>query len=283
MRHIVLAATLLLAAGCGSSTVMDAPAVDHPYDGPLDAPLSYEDDADVMKRSGAAGLALECTGTPTNGGGADYDSGLASTQGSPEGAVDNWMEEDGADFGGLPREGYRLEREGEGRVLYSYDVGGSSKATVVVFSQVRDWQGETGWGVESWAMCDPAEFPAALTDEMGIEIWQDGAGHRVSTGRISSYPGAEHCDWQDIRFITLDFDTPRRRQFVRDVHGEFEHLRTTYDASATLPPDATDTDLRHDGLHLWLASDGSAAYLVNEADPTDVERWPRARQPIYCA
>lgn len=275
MRHLVLTAALLLAAGCGSSAVVDAPAADRPYDGPLDLAPSA-DNPDVMRRSGSAGLALECDGTPANGGGSD----VTVVRDAPDDAVDAWMDDVGRDFGGLPSHDYRLELQDNGRILYSYDAQGETKAAVIVADSIRDGD-DTGWGVESWAMCDPAELPDQLTDEMGIEIWEDGSGNRVPTGRISSGPGAEHCDWQDVRFMTLDSDTDRR-QFVRDVHGEFGTLTTTYDGSAALPPDATDTDLHRDGLHLWLAADGSAAYLVSESDPGDVERWPNAPEPIYC-
>ena len=73
------------------------------------------------------------------------------------------------------------------------------------------------------------------------------------------------------------------KQFVLDPSGELDdRLRTTYDAHARLPFDAVDTGWRRGGLALWLQTGGEAAYLVNLADPADVQRWPRAKDAITC-
>lgn len=284
-RASAFAVLALLAplAGCGSDVVVDTTASADAYDGPLDVRVSYDDYADVMTRSGSAGLALECTGAPSNGGGADYDSGLASTQSSAEEAVANWFDEEGNWFGGLPLHGYSVERaDADGWTLLSYDVGGATKAAVVVSDEIHDYDDHTGWGVYAWAMCDPAEFPAAMTDELGLQIWEDTDGHRIAQSTVLSFQGAEHCDWQDITFLRLGHG-PRAPQFVSDDRGEFgDQLRTTYDGSARLPADAVDTGFRRAGRHLWVAADRSAAYLVALDDDTDVQRWPRAERPIYC-
>ncbi len=244
--------------------------------------MSYDDDAPVLERSGAAGQALECSGTPGNGGGADYDSGLASTQSSAQKAVANWFDEEGGWFYGLPLHGYVVERANDdGWTLLSYDVDGATKAAIVVSDAIHDYRDETGWGVHAWAACDPAEFTPATTDELGLQIWEDADGHRVAQSTLSSYQGAEHCDWQDITFLRLGSGA-QERQFVSDDRGEFESLLTTYDGSARLPGDAVDTGFQRAGRHLWLAADESAAYLVALADASDVQRWPRASQPIGC-
>lgn len=250
-----------------------------PYGGPMVVDQRSSDDADVMRRSGAAGLALECDGAPDNGGAGDYDSGLSSTQDSVEEAVSNWLEEDWV--GGLPEKGYRVEREDDGRVLLSYDVEGRTKVAFIVANDVRDFNDDVGWGVETWAGCNPAELPAQFTDAAGIQIWLDDDGHRVSTTIVSSFQGAEHCDWQDIAFLTLGSDPDQ--QYVRDVEREFGDLLTgTYDAHASLPPDATDLGFTRDGRALWLVK-GTAAYLVSVEDASDVERWPMAKERILCA
>ncbi len=122
-----------------------------------------------------------------------------------------------------------------------------------------------------------------MTDALGIGVWTDSSGARVPTPKIRSFQGSDHCDWQDITFVTLG---PRRdgEQYVRDTNGELEQtLRSTYDGAATLPDDATDTGLQRDGRQLWLGPGHTAAYLVSIDDPSDVERWPAAREPIYCA
>lgn len=292
MRHILVAvATLLLLAGCGSSSVVaEGGPVSSPYDGPMDLPVDHSDMATVAERSGAAGRALECDGRPYDGGGADYDSGLASVQGSAEGALENLFEQD---FLGrqLPADGYRVEREDNGRVLFSYDVGEQTKIAFVAADSVRDYDDDEGWGVEAWAQCDPAELPAEVTEALDLEVWEDESGARVPVTKVRSFPGAEHCDWEDITFLHLG---PERDpdEYLRDPTGELaELLRTTYDASAALPDGATDTGFRRDGRQLWLGKQlgnrlgnrHDAAYLVSVEDPHDVERWPAAKRPIGCA
>ena len=278
---VVVAATLLVAGCGGSSVVVQADPVSAPYDGPMSLPADHRDKATVQERSGAAGRALECAGDPYDGGGASYDSGLESVQDSATDAVTNLFEEDYV--GDLPKDGYRVEREDDGRVLLSYDVGGRTKIAFVVSEDVKDFNGDTGWGVETWAECDPSELPASVTDDLDIDVWEDASGRRVPVTRIRSFQGAQHCDWQDITFLHLGPDRGGE-EYVSDRHGELgELLRTTYDGSATLPPDATNTGLRRDGRELWLGEGHNAAYLVNVKDANDVERWPASDEPIRCA
>jgi hypothetical protein len=191
----------------------------------------------------------------------------------------NWLAEE---FVPLPDDEYRVEREDGGRVLLSYDVDGRTKVAVIAADDVRDWDGDEGWGVETWAQCDPAELPAPATDELGIGVWHTAGGDPVPVTRIRSDAGPEHCDWQDITFLTLG-SGEQERQFLRDTTGELQRsLTTTYDGRAVLPQDATDTGFERNGRHLWLDPDGTAAYLVRTDDPTDVERWPAEKEPIGC-
>ena len=264
---------LLVLAGCGEIQVDEIPS--GAYDGPMHVEVDHGDRASVLERSGAAGLALECDFEPYAGGSGDYDSGLESVQGDAGAALSNWLTEE---FVRLPDDGYRVERSDDGRVLVSYDVDGRTRIAVVAAQGITDWNGDEGWGVETWAQCDPAELPAAVTEDLGMEVWTTSAGDRVPVTRITSYAGPEHCDWQDITFLTLEDD----QQFLRDTTGELRRWSaTTYDADAVLPRDATDTGFERDGRHLWLATD--AAYLVSTEDPMDVERWPAAKERIGCA
>ena len=201
---VVVAATLLVAGCGGSSVVVQADPVSAPYDGPMSLPADHRDKATVQERSGAAGRALECVGDPYAGGGASYDSGLESVQDSATDALTNLFEEDYV--GDLPKDGYRVEREDDGRVLLSYDVGGRTKIAFVVSEDVKDFNGDTGWGVETWAECDPSELPASVTDDLDIDVWEDASGRRVPVTRIRSFQGAQHCDWQDITFLHLGPD-----------------------------------------------------------------------------
>ncbi len=252
--------------------------VPSPYDGPMSLPMNGTDEAPVADRAGAAAQALECDGKPHEGGGADYDSGLASVQDDPTKALENLFAEEG--FGAtLPDEGYRIERKDDGRVLFSYDVGKRTKIAFLAHNRVEDFNHDRGWGIEAWAQCDPSELPDGVTDGLNIGIWADASGKRVPESTVTSYKGADHCGWQRITFVVHLDET----QYVRDVRGDLEDsLLTTYDGSAALPDDATDTGLRHDGRQLWVVPAKDAAYLVSIDDADNVERWPAATHRIGC-
>jgi hypothetical protein len=279
------AALLVVLTGCGTSTVVtaetDAPAT--PYDGPMQVERADEDSPDVMRRGGAAALALECDGEPYNGGGADYLEGdLYELGDTAERALANFLDAEAWAYG-LPTEGYRLEREGDSRALFSYDVARRTKVAFVVADGLRNYDDDTGWGVEAWAQCDPAELPDSFSEQADIGVWTDAQGRRVPTTTVKSFQGAEHCDWQEITFIHWR-EADELVQYVGPGARDFRHLlRSTYDAAAALPDDVRDTGYRRDGRRLWLGADGTAAYLVSVADPTEVERWPAAREPILCA
>jgi hypothetical protein len=267
---------LFFLGACGQDVVIDVPASAQPYAGSLASPTPITDDPDVFARAGAAAPALECVGAPSNGGSPD----IVTDGASPTEAIEEWIEGEGSWFGGLPPHGYRLERQDQDRVLFSLETDGARKVTVIVREGDSDDEGGSGWAVESWAMCDPSEFPGALTEEMDIPIWTDDQGARVDTRRVSSYQGAEHCEWQDITFLSLG-EPPEERQFVRDTRGDFE-LSGAFGAETILPPDAADTTWEYAGRHLWLSDDELTAYLVSVEDANDVEAWPRATEPIYC-
>jgi hypothetical protein len=269
MRSVIAVAIALSCAGCGSA-VDGGRSNAQPYKGPLSAD--------------AAVAALECDGrSPFSRSTGAYDDGLATVQSSAEDAFDNYVDESGIGYH-VPLEGYRVERKDEGRALLSYDVGDRTKVSVVLADGIRDWNDDVGWGVVAWAQCDPAEFPAEVTDDLGIGVWEDASGQRLPVTRVRSFQGAEHCSWTDITFLLIGPDEHRADWYVRDVNGEFpELLRGTFDHDATLPKDATSTGWRRSGRQLWLGHDKEAAYLVDIDDPHDVERWPAAKEPILCA
>jgi hypothetical protein len=259
---------LLVVAGCGQSQVLTTePTAGTPYVGPMDVP---------------AARTLECDYEVSHDGAGDYaDGGLETVQSTPAKALENYLAEEGW-LSQLPGEGYRLEREEGDRALLSYDVDGRTRIAFMAADGIRDFNDDVGWGIETWAQCDPAELPATVSDALNIGVWTDGTGARVPTAKIRSFQGAEHCDWQDITFVTLG---PMRDgdQYVRDVHGELgEVLRSTYAGAVDLPDGATDTGLQRDGRRLWLGPGHAAAYLVSVDDAGDVERWPAAKEPVYC-
>ena len=271
---IVTALAAVLLGGCGSEVVDRSrdrsESATPPYDGRLDA--------------GAAVGALECDGkTPYRRGVGVYDDGLATVQGSAEGALDDYMRESGLSAI-APSDAYAVEREQDGGVLFSYDVVGRTKVAMFAANGVRDWNGDEGWGVHAWAQCDPSELPPDVTDDLNIGVWEDESGRRVPVTRIQSFQGAEHCSWTDITFLLLGREETAD-WYVRDINGgDFSSLlHTTFSDEATLPADASDTGLRREGRQLWIAAGEKAAYLVSLDDPQDVERWPAAKQPILCA
>ena len=281
-RALTTLAGLVVLGGCGtSSLVVAGEPVQEPYAGPMQLPVDDADEASVMERSGAAGRALECGTEPYAGGSGDYESGLASTQESAESALENYFSEEF--FLQLPADGYRVEREDDGRVLFSYDVRDQTKVAFIASGSIVDFNDEEGWGIETWAQCDPSEFPASVTDALGIEVWKDATGDRVPVTKIQSGPGPEHCNWQDITFLTLGTENGER-QFLRDTTGELRQmLATTFDASATVPKQATDTGFERHGRRLWLHREGMAAYLVDTNNPKKVERWPATKERVACA
>ena len=271
----------LLASGCGEAAVTATSDVPHPYDGPLTA--ARDDEArDPARRGGAAALALECDGEVYAGGGGDYvDGGLESVQDSPEEALANYVAEEEGTYPG-PAEGFAVEVRTEDRVLLSYDVGDRTKVAAVAADEIRDWQGDTGWGIESWAQCDPAELPAGVAEELGENVWTDADGNRVPVTTVTDFPGPEHCDWQDLTFLTVE-----GQHFLGGPADDYlvtHYLDGRWDPDTELPahPEViVDTGYQRQGRRLWLAADGSAAY-VGET-PDHVERWPAMEKPLACA
>jgi hypothetical protein len=268
-------------AGCGQSVVTTSgvPAAD-PYDGPMSVPQDFSDRASVAERGGAAARALECETVPFSGGGGDYvDGGLETVQDGPAEALENWLEKQGVFT--IPDSGYRIEREEGGRVLLSYDVAGRTKAAVVVANEVRDWEDRTGWGVESWAGCDPVELPEQILDALGTSAWKDEDGGLVPVAKVRSYE--DWCDLSGVTVVEVGPQWRRDQQWWRDPDGQLsDGLARRYKAGSELPADAKGTGWHRNGRELWLVPDGSAAYLVSTVNPQDVERWP-ASQGLACA
>ena len=270
-----IAVLALCFAGCGSgadegSAVDGGRSTAAPYKGSLTA--------------SAAVKALECDGErPFFRAKGSYDSGLESVQSSATEAFDDYVEESGIGYR-APVRAYRVEREDADHALLSYDVRDRSKVAVVLADGIRDWNGDVGWGVVAWAMCDPAELPAAVTDELNVGVWQDASGRRVPVTRVRSFQGAEHCSWENVTFLLIGPDERRADWYVRDASGELSgQLRGRFAADATLPDSATSTGWSRGGRELWLGPGKEAVYLADGDDPGAVERWPAAKEPILCA
>ncbi|MCD7438060.1 hypothetical protein K4B79_07430 [Streptomyces lincolnensis] len=266
--------------GCGEGIDEDMVVAGEPpaapYGGPLYLPMKEVDESGeraVLTRSGAAGRALECEGEAYAGSSGEEWS-RADAGESPEEGLKAYFDMEQPE---VPRTGYRLEAERDGRVLYSFDVNGRTKVAVVV---AEDRKGRPGWGPEASASCDPAELPASFTDSWGTEIWTDATGKRIPVTTVHSSLGPEHCDWQSARMLHLGRGR-NAEQFVRDPEGVFERdlLTGPYDGDVRMPDDARDTGYRLDDRELWLTDDRTTAYVRT---PDGVEAWPRTKDVIAC-
>jgi hypothetical protein len=269
--------TVVTVAGCGGAPRPDLVVKGTPpasaYGGPLYVPTRQTDASGpraLRLASGAAGRALECDGEIFEGSGPDGWS-------EPEGGR---TPQDGLRLffdmvqPGLPDHGWRVERRAGQRVLYSYDVGGRTKAAVVV---AKDQKNRPGWGPETNASCDPAEFPAAFAAAQGWEVWTDRHGRRVPVSRLTSSAGPAHCGWQSAHFLDLDGTT-----YARDPDGALgdELLTAPYRGRVRMPADARDTGYRYRDRRLWLTPDHATAYVRT---PDGVEAWPRLEEGVGCA
>lgn len=109
--------------------------------------------------------------------------------------------------------------------------------------------------------------------------WSDTAGCPVRVDVISQYDGPEHCGWQGVDFLTVGrpigtsfkddentadtyvWDPDDRLADVDDI-DRGRHIDIT-----ELPPTATDTGYRLDGVELWLDNDNrDVAYQVDGSD-----------------
>lgn len=234
---LALLAAVLLLGGCkdGPDVVIDDPVL-APYDGPLDAP-------------DAATLALGCEWNPQAAGGAGSQVGS-----DPVAAVSSWR--DAVDVP-LPDGGYQLERVEDGRALVSF-APVLRRVAAIILAEDR-----SGWGVESWAACDPSEFGVDAADRIGIGVWTGVNGLLERTSEVVSFRGSQACGQEGASLLRVGLD-----EYVRD-------------GSAGLPADAVNRELRRDGRQLWIGEQPRAAYLVPERG-SDIQRWAALEQPSGC-
>ncbi len=282
MRAVFAAVTALAAVtlvGCGgdgTGLVVEGTAPGTPYSGPLHVPAQDLDESGVRAarvESGAAGRALECDGDIYSGGGGEtWSEGDGGD--TPEEGLAAYFDIEQPD---LPRSGYRAERVEADRVLYSLDVGGRTKAAVVV---AKDRRKAPGWGPETSASCDPAELPASLAEAQGWEIWTDTEGNRVPVTEVSSREGDAHCGWEKAHFLATG-QGKEARLYVRDPQGVLDSTTLTapYDGDVRLPADARDTGYRYGDWQLWRTDSTWTAYVRT---PDGVEKWPAANGGLGC-
>ena len=252
-----------------------------------EATTSYEGPLQLAKgegrhpQAGAAGDVVDCNAWGTGGAfhGDVYSEG--ATADSPAGAVRTAGSEG---LGSMPPD-LAVAADSDDRVLYVAEVAGLRKAALIVHDgEGSEGAGGDGWYVESWAVCDIVELPAEFVEEHGYEVWTDADGQTVPTRRLEVFRGAEHCDWQDMTFLSLGHWDEQVPTFVRDPDPDpylREYLAEPYSAHTTLPADVVDSGFRRGEDRLWLAPDRSRAYVG--ASPDDVEMWVRMVKELGCA
>jgi hypothetical protein len=245
-----------------------------------DGPLYLAEGEGRHPRAGAAGDVDDCGawGTGSAFRGDVYSEG--ATADSPAGAVKTAHSEG---LWSMPRD-LAVAAVSDDRVLYVAEVASRPKAALIVHDgEGSEGAGGDGWYAESWAVCDLVELPADFVEELGYEVWTDAGGQIVPTRRLEVFRGAEHCDWQDMTFLSLGRWDDQAPTFVRDPDPDpylREYLAEPYLPHAALPAGAVDSGFRRGHDRLWLAPDRSRAYVGTV--PDDVEMWPRMVKRLGC-
>ncbi|MEX1103717.1 MAG: hypothetical protein WED87_05685 [Dehalococcoidia bacterium] len=127
----------------------------------------------------------------------------------------------------------------------------------------------------------------------GFELgtWRSADGDEMPEATIYSKHGYEHCGTEDVWIVAVGRDRASGARiageiFIRDPDGDMVALLgpnrpplEPFQGDASRPDNATDTGFRNGDAELWLAADGSAAFLVFD-DRT--ERWPTTVFDLEC-
>jgi hypothetical protein len=255
VRSLLLAVLALALVACGD----DAPA-DHGADVP-----------------GRAREALDCPGRPWSQGAGNYDTGPEDVQDDARKAVDDWLHEEGA----LLPDDIDVEEAGrQGReVLFTWSEGRDRLGALVAHEGMDGLDDHTGWGVASYAFCDPAFWPEPLAEDAGYLVWSNADGDRVQTAFVYSMPPtAEGCFGPEATVLVHGHEGRDGTYVGRPGPGMARFLRATYADRAAVPAGAADTGYRRDGRELWVTD--QAAYLVRPDG--DAERWPAVKPGVGC-
>lgn len=270
---------VVLLVGCGSAEPDPPTVADTEVDSEAPLPVvdlslpPTADDPDPAVRAGAVAGFVECE-FGVWAGGWTSDFGPLGDGADADGALQDMIESGAL---GLPDDRFVPVGRDRGRVLYTYDVDGATKAALVIADSAEvELDTENQWAVESFAACDPAEFDPSTDDRFGMTIWSDGNGDRVPTSTVSSFQGAEHCGWESTE--VLRFEGTGYYSDPEQVLADFG-LVAPFDDDAELPADAIDTGYTHDGRDLWLSADRSIAFVDVDGG---VQAWPSSTEPIAC-
>jgi hypothetical protein len=181
----------------------------------------------------------------------------------PGRAIDLWLARIDGLAVAFPRAGFTLIEESGPWDLYGVRAGERTRAVVVIERAA----GEGAWTVVAVATCDPSEFDPNTPLGVDITIWSGPAGSAIPTTSIQ-----EVADCYGGSQLTVN-----GRLYVWDPSGgesgayEPAMLEGTFSTTAFIPSTATLTAFREGARQLYLAPDGSAAYVET---PDSVQRWP---------
>ena len=130
---------------------------------------------------------------------------------------------------------------------------------------------------------NPPAWPGQPWSRNGVE---------VSNGVLESSAGPAHCGLESATIMFIGWppgtdatSSARARQYIRDTRGALlgdRFLQGSFGHNPALPPDATDTGFRYDGvLKLYIAPSDADRYVYLIA-PADSERWPRSDPMTLC-
>jgi hypothetical protein len=132
---------------------------------------------------------------------------------------------------------------------------------------------------------DPNRQQAADDHDRLLGLWERG-DQLPPSSEFRLYEGPLHCEMEDALILNMRWPVGRNGEgagasFVRDPDGVMaEYTDEPFAPDTQLPDDAVATGYESDAeAELWLASDLSAAYLV---DSGTVEAWP-ALESWVCA
>ena len=172
----------------------------------------------------------------------------------------------------FPTTGFRLADSTADGEVYTFTVGGANRAVVVTRSDEADGSGP--WRVTGVAACEPSELGVDLPIGAVAGIWRDPTGSVAPSDAVS-----ETADCYHGRMLRVD-----GRLFVWDPDAGTGQIYDPANLDAhvalltQLPADVRDTGYVSSGRQLYLARDGSAAFV---ARGDRIEQWPHVTGDDY--
>jgi hypothetical protein len=208
--------------------------------------------------------ALQCDGPPADFGSEGITEAAVGGR-DPSLALGRYLAEVKALGLVFPTEGFAEVEVLDSWALFGYVVGGRTRAAVAIQRLTPGADGP--WFAAAVASCDPSEFDPATPLGTTITIWTDASGAAIPTTVVR-----EQADCYNATQLEVN-----GRLFVWDPgDGAYDPtmLEGTFETSPNLPATARDSGYRNAKRALFLAPDGSAAFVRNGKI---VERWPHVK------